>query len=126
MNNYTITVDGFPAFELSAVTPSQARYRAWRQYLEAGWQATLIEFGKMARVRRSDGCWVSCSGCYETLDGYPCGDYPTHPVHRVPVGAGCTECCGRGIVWEQIPTDEEIRQMLLNDGPQVSPHSGEG
>jgi len=45
----------------------------------------------------SVGFWQSCSGCYETEDGYPVGDYPIHPKHYVPVGGGCRECKGKGI-----------------------------
>lgn len=47
----------------------------------------------------SVGFWQSCSGCYETEDGYPVGDYPIHPKHYVPVGGGCRECKGKGIVF---------------------------
>jgi hypothetical protein len=42
--------------------------------------------------------WVdSCSGCFETEDGHPVGEYPMHPVHRCHVGGGCHECGHRGI-----------------------------
>lgn len=49
----------------------------------------------------SVGFWKSCSGCTESVDGYinP-KDYPPHPNHQVPQGAGCDECKGRGIVFE--------------------------
>ena len=34
----------------------------------------------------------SCSGCYETKEGYTNHDYPTDPKLGIKVGAGCNEC----------------------------------
>lgn len=43
--------------------------------------------------------WVgSCTGCYESEDGYPCGEYPVHPKHLCYIGAGCDECGYHGVV----------------------------
>lgn len=43
--------------------------------------------------------WVeSCSGCFETEDGHPVGEYPIHPKHGCHVGAGCEECGHHGVV----------------------------
>lgn len=48
----------------------------------------------------SVGYWQSCSGCIETVDGWVNPKhYPTHPKHGVPIGAGCDECKGKGIVF---------------------------
>jgi hypothetical protein len=48
------------------------------------------------------GFWKSCSGCTEGEDGYVNPrDYPDHPKHPgVPQGGGCSECKGKGIVFE--------------------------
>lgn len=48
----------------------------------------------------SVGWWDSCSGCTESVDGWVNPDhYPPHPKHKVPRGAGCDECKGRGVVF---------------------------
>lgn len=45
------------------------------------------------------GSWYStCSGCYESVDGQPFGDYPWHEKHGIYIGAGCSECGYHGIV----------------------------
>ncbi len=48
----------------------------------------------------SVGYWQSCSGCTDSVDGYVNPRYfPTHHKHHVPIGMGCDECKGRGIVF---------------------------
>lgn len=44
------------------------------------------------------GCWRSCSGCYETDEGYDTA--PRDPDFGVPLGGGCSECGGIGAVWD--------------------------
>jgi hypothetical protein len=49
----------------------------------------------------SVGYWHSCSGCTEGEDGYVnTRDYPIHPKHGVPTGGGCSECRGKGVVFQ--------------------------
>lgn len=39
------------------------------------------------------GEWTtSCSGCFETEDGHPVGDYPYDAKNHCHIGAGCPEC----------------------------------
>ncbi|MEW6091902.1 MAG: hypothetical protein AB1647_13355 [Pseudomonadota bacterium] len=49
-------------------------------------------------MQEGDGLWRSCSGCYETNEGYPTA--PTDPGFGVPLGVGCGECGGIGAVWD--------------------------
>lgn len=50
----------------------------------------------------SVGYWQSCSGCTESVDGYVNEDhYPMHPKRGVPTGGGCSECKGKGVVFER-------------------------
>lgn len=55
----------------------------------------------VVRWRGVDGYEVkwtaSCSGCFESEDGYPVGSYPRHPKHGCYVGAGCPECGYHGV-----------------------------
>jgi hypothetical protein len=57
-------------------------------------------------VAEGDGNWVSCTGCYETEDGHPVGDYPHSPVFNCAVGGGCGECGGLGVVWDTTDWDD--------------------
>jgi hypothetical protein len=54
----------------------------------------------VGEIDPDDGRWVSCSGCYETEDGHPVGDYPHSPILCCALGAGCSECGGLGAVWD--------------------------
>lgn len=54
----------------------------------------------VCEIDPDDGRWVSCSGCYETEDGHPVGDYPHSPILCCALGAGCSECGGLGAVWD--------------------------
>lgn len=48
------------------------------------------------------GFWQSCSGCYETSDGYNINGFPYSNIFRCILGGGCFECGGIGAVWDQI------------------------
>ncbi len=61
--------------------------------------------GALHKVVRYDGFdgfivrWTqSCSGCFETEDGHPVGDYPFDEKAKCHLGAGCEECGYRGKV----------------------------
>lgn len=53
--------------------------------------------------------WDSCSGCTESVDGcINTKDHPPHPQHGVPQGAGCTECGGTGVVFQDWGTVAQL------------------
>lgn len=61
--------------------------------------------GDLHRVVLHDGFegfvvrWTaSCSGCFETEDGHPVGDYPFDEKARCHLGMGCEECGYHGKV----------------------------
>jgi len=58
-------------------------------------------------VRQTD----SCTGCFETVDGYPAGNYPYDEKAQCYIGAGCHECGYRGKVrraeWVPFPEVHE-------------------
>jgi hypothetical protein len=54
----------------------------------------------VGEIDSDDGRWISCSGCYETEDGHPVGDYPHSPILGCALGGGCSECGGLGAVWD--------------------------
>lgn len=54
------------------------------------------------RIDPNEGRWQPCSGCYETEDGHPVGDYPHSPILGCVLGGGCHECGGLGAVWDTI------------------------
>lgn len=66
-------------------------------------------------MAEGDGFWRSCSGCYETNEGYPTG--PTDPAFKVPLGGGCSECGGIGAVWDA--TDYTMLGAALSPSPGV-------
>ena len=51
-------------------------------------------------VKEGAGFWRSCSGCYETEDGHPVGQYPYSEIMGCALGSGCSECGGIGAVWD--------------------------
>lgn len=56
---------------------------------------------------------TTCSGCFESEDGHPVGDYPVDPKHNCYIGSGCDECgyTGKRRHEEWIPFD-------LSDWPE--------
>lgn len=50
------------------------------------------------RIVERDGVWRSCTGCYETNEGYDTA--PRDPDFGIPLGGGCSECGGIGAVWD--------------------------
>jgi hypothetical protein len=68
---------------------------------DAGEDALTQSAERVREVMDDDGgCWRSCSGCYETEDGYPVGKYPHSDILGCPLGGGCSECGGIGAVWD--------------------------
>lgn len=65
----------------------------------------------------SVGYWQSCTGCTNSEDGHLIGDYPIHPKHLVPVGGGCDECKGKGVVFQRWTEKdaEEFYKMAMSD-----------
>ncbi len=63
----------------------------------------------------------SCSGCFETEDGHPVGDYPFDEKAKCHLGAGCEECGYHGKVRNEhwVPFDlgayAAHRDRVLND-----------
>lgn len=69
-------------------------------------QAIAVELSSVAEtLENGDGFWRTCSGCHETEDGYPNGDYPYSKILKCDLGGGCSECGGIGAVWDN--TDYE-------------------
>lgn len=65
----------------------------------------------------SVGYWRSCTGCTESEDGHLVGYYPMHPKHGVPVGSGCDECKGKGVVfnpWTKAMQDD-FEKMAMGE-----------
>lgn len=58
------------------------------------------------------GHWRSCSGCYETNEGYDTG--PHSPIFKTPLGCGCSECGGIGAVWDNTDWEAAAASMLAN------------
>lgn len=78
------------------------------------------------------GFWRTCTGCYESEDGHPNGDYPHSEVLGCTLGGGCSECGGIGAVWDAIDYEQMAREMIAEDAaqppampPQPAPAKGE-
>ncbi|MCA7888235.1 hypothetical protein LGM58_34205 [Burkholderia contaminans] len=54
------------------------------------------------------GFWRTCSGCHESEDGHPVGEYPYSDILQCDLGAGCTECGGIGAVWDNTDYDDLV------------------
>lgn len=59
----------------------------------------------------------SCSGCYETEDGHPVGDYPYDEKAECHVGAGCSECGYTGKRRDEffVPFNPKDEKRLLKE-----------
>jgi hypothetical protein len=73
-------------------------------------------------VEEGDGCWHACSGCQESVDGYVSErDYPYSPIFKCQPGAGCRECGGIGVLWQDGDFLSSYGDVLSD--PEPSPDS---
>lgn len=70
------------------------------------------------------GFWHSCSGCYETEDGYPVGHYPHSIVLGCDLGGGCSECGGLGATWDGADYSTMVDDMRRDDRLEERAKSG--
>ncbi len=68
--------------------------------------------GVAEQLAEGSGFWRSCSGCYETEDGHPMGNYVSSSVLQCSLGAGCSECGGLGAVWDNTDYEELLHETL--------------
>ncbi|KWK74111.1 hypothetical protein WM15_32150 [Burkholderia ubonensis] len=69
--------------------------------------APAIELSRVKETLESGGgFWRTCSGCHESEDGHPVGEYPYSEVLQCDLGAGCAECGGIGAVWDNTDYDD--------------------
>jgi hypothetical protein len=61
------------------------------------------------------GHWRTCSGCFNTVDGYPVGHYPHSDVLDCTVGSGCSECGGIGAVWDNTDYADYAKFVVEED-----------
>ncbi len=82
---------------------SGAEIKALRERIagmEKDAEKTPVEFIDVERIlKEGDGAWQSCSGCHETEDGHPVGEFPFSRFLKCELGAGCSECGGLGAVY---------------------------
>jgi hypothetical protein len=58
------------------------------------------------------GFWRACCGCQEAVDGcLNTEDYPYNSVFKCHPGAGCSECGGLGVIWDDIDYAEMAEEM---------------
>jgi hypothetical protein len=55
---------------------------------------------KGVQEQKDSGFWHACSGCYDTEDGHPTGNYAYSAVFGCALGSGCHECGGLGVTWD--------------------------
>lgn len=67
----------------------------------------------------SVGYWDACSGCTNGEDGYiDPQNHPPHPKHGCPMGIGCDECKGKGVVFH--PLTKAMLKAIEEDGKAMS------
>ena len=56
----------------------------------------------------------SCTGCYESEDGHPVGDYPIDLKHNCYIGSGCFECgyTGKRRIEMWVPMIKNVRDLV--------------
>lgn len=84
-------------FERAAIADSLASEVEKR----ASWYGEARLAARIAEVVKEDGgCWMPCSGCQESDEGYVSEkDYPYSSLFKCQPGGGCGECGGIGVVW---------------------------
>lgn len=81
--------------------------------------------GISEQLKEGNGFWHSCSGCYETEDGHPVGQYPFSETMNCTLGAGCSECGGLGAVWDNNDYTPACESCLDAGRIEYDPEAGE-
>lgn len=83
---------------------------------------TLVAKDVQRVMADGDGFWAPCSGCYETEDGHPVGEYPYSSIFQCILGGGCRECGGLGAVWDNTDYDAMAEATIgAEDTPAAVP-----
>lgn len=73
--------------------------------------------GVREEMAAGSGFWSSCSGCYDTDDGHPTGNYSYSTVFGCALGSGCSECGGIGAVWDNTDYEAMARDWDKDAAP---------
>ena len=82
---------------------------AWTDELE------IISKGIKDAIEENGGFWRSCTGCYETNEGYPPNGAYFSKVFKCYLGNGCDECGGIGAIWDDTDYEEMAEYMMQED-----------
>ncbi|MFB9223494.1 hypothetical protein [Paracoccus cavernae] len=111
--------------------PEHHRTDGWPEYIRADLAAPsapaeVIDAHAVAEAMEGQaGIWRTCTGCYETCDGQPFGNYPYSAALRCDLGGGCRECGGIGAIWDT--TDyADMGDWLARGGGTSAPAEVEG
>jgi hypothetical protein len=109
----TINLGGTCAIEQIPSASREAATERWNRRAAASAQATATpvptEFvGVEDQIKRGNGAWRPCTGCYDTEDGHPTQRYADSHYLQCALGNGCSECGGLGAVWEDFSGYEEV------------------
>lgn len=97
-------------------TASLLLYEAMQMLERCASHATPVELSGIADVlKKGNGAWRTCTGCYETEDGHPVGQYAHSDTLGCPLGSGCNECGGIGAVWDNTDYEEMAEFMMERD-----------
>ncbi|KVU65295.1 hypothetical protein WK72_18930 [Burkholderia ubonensis] len=92
--------------------------------------APIVELSGVRETLESGrGFWRTCSGCHESEDGHPVGEYPYSEILQCDLGSGCTECGGIGAIWDNTDYDDLVafldRQEETDETSQVATSANE-
>lgn len=59
--------------------------------------------------------WITCSGCYEGVDGQNVNGFPFSRSFGCVLGGGCSECGGIGAIWDTTDYADMAEFMLRQD-----------
>lgn len=96
----------------SRPAPSEASADVVEDKLDRDWTKRSVH----EVMDEGDGFWRPCSGCQEGVDGYVSQkDYPYSDMFRCQPGAGCSECGGIGVTWDDTDYEEYAKFALELD-----------
>lgn len=113
------------------ISASMYQHMSPWEFYQAGWhaaraaasaqateQAVPTEFvGVEDQIKRGNGAWRPCTGCYDTEDGHPTQRYADSHYLQCALGNGCSECGGLGAVWDDFSGYEEFAALATTRSP---------
>ena len=101
---------------IDALGGDSRKYRQALAEQPAQQEPVAVELvGVEEAIKEGAGFWKSCTGCYETNEGYPPTGAFFSSIFKCYMGHGCSECGGIGAIWDDVDYEAMEYEMMRDE-----------